>query len=279
MFIVHVHSLFSPSQALFNMADPDDKVEDKFAIHAAAREGRSTPLHCPHSPQLLLTTSSPVQAVESLLSVNSKLSSRRDADDRLPLHWATAYSHLPIIKLLSSARSFDPDVPDASGWTPLHIAASLPSNGGLEIIQFLLTKEADVKLQTNSGATALHFASSKQNLDIVKLLLQHDASARAKDRRGQLPLHRAAAVGSVPIVKLLLENKSPVNANDVDGMTALHHAISEGHGDVAVELLRAGAEGDRKDGEGRTAVQCAPDGKVVSFITGWAEREGVVMGE
>lgn len=113
----------------------------------------------------------------------------------------------------------------------------------------------------------------------MKLLLEHGASARAKDRRGQLPLHRAAAVGSVPIVKVLLENKSPVNASDVDGMTALHHAISEGHGDVAVELLRAGAEGDRKDSEGRTAVQCAPDSKVVSFITAFAEREGVDMGE
>ena len=235
------------------MADP---TENKYAIHEAAREGRT-------------------QAVESLLSANPKLAYLHDLDERLPIHWACAFAHLEIVKLLTSTRSFDPDTQDGSGWTPLAIASSLKENSGLPIIELLLSKDADPKMPTNSGVTALHLAVSKNNLDVCKILLKHGASARVKDKRGQLPLHRGAGAGNVPIVKLLLESKTPINATDVDGMTALHHAISEGNGDVAVELLKGGAEMDKEDVDGRLAIDCAPDAKVRTYIVKAAEREGI----
>ncbi|KIX08437.1 uncharacterized protein Z518_03093 [Rhinocladiella mackenziei CBS 650.93] len=233
-----------------------EETENTYAIHEAAREGKT-------------------KVIESLLNANPKLATRTDQDDRLAIHWACAFNHLDIVKLLTSTRSFDPDAQDSSGWTPLMIASSLKDNGGEAVIELLLSKEADAKISTNTGATALHFAVSKGNLEVCKTLLKHGASARAKDKRGQLPIHRAAAVGSVPIVKLLIENKSPVNATDMDGMTALHHAISEGNGDVAVELLKAGAETDKKDNDGRLAMEGAPDSKVRSYIMKAAEREGI----
>lgn len=231
---------------------------DKYAVHAASREGR-------------------LLAVEALLSASPNLSQLRDPDDRLPLHWATSHNHLDIVKLLASRPRFDPDATDASGWTPLMMASSLKDSAGLPIVEFLLTKEADAKLVSGTGATALHFASSKANLDVAKTLLKAGASARVKDKRGQMPLHRAAAVGSVPIVKVLLESKSAVNASDADGMTALHHAVCEGHGDVAVELIKAGAEVDKRDVEDRTALECAPDARVREFVVLGAEREGVSL--
>lgn len=232
--------------------------DDKYALHAAAREGR-------------------LAAVESLLSANPKLSSLRDPDDRLPIHWATSHNRADIVRLLASQRSFDPDAVDASGWTCLMMASSLKDDAGLDLVKFLLGKEADAKLASGTGGTALHFAVSKSNLEVAKTLLAAGASARAKDKRGQLPLHRAAAVGSVPILKLLLEKgKSPVNASDSDGMTALHHAVSEGHGDVAGELLKVdGVEVDKRDGERRTALECAPDAKVREFVVAAGRREGV----
>jgi len=218
-------------------------------------------------------------AVSSLIppQANPKLANKPDDDERLAIHWACAYNHLDIVKLLAATPRFDPDAVDSSGWTPLMMACSLKDNAGEPIVEFLFTKGADPKLTTNVGATALHFAASKNNLEICKTLLAHGASARTKDKRGQLPIHRAAAVGNVPIVKLLLENKSPVNATDADGLTALHHAISEGHGDVAVELLKAGAATDKKDADGRLAIECAPDSMVRSYILRAAETEGIAL--
>lgn len=143
------------------------------------------------------------------------------------------------------------------------IACSLPNEDGVECVKLLLSKDADPNIKTNSGQTALHFATSKQNLDICRILLNHKATARTKDKRGQLSSHRAAAVGNVPILKLLLkEGKSPLDSTDIDGMTALHHAISEGHGDTAIELIKAGADVTKRDIEDRLAIELAPDSMV-----------------
>ncbi|KAI9804263.1 MAG: hypothetical protein M1833_007070 [Piccolia ochrophora] len=234
----------------------DVEGQPKFAIHEAAREGRTS-------------------VVESLLNANPKLADRRDDDDRLPLHWAVSYHHLPIIRLLVQRRNFDPDAQDGSGWSYLMIAASLKE--GDELVDLLLSKEAEVNAKNFSGQTALHFCASKNNLDIARKLIAHKASARIKDKRGQLPIHRAAAIGSVPMVQLLIDNKSPLNATDVSGFTPLHHAISEGHGDTALLLLRAGAETDKRDTDGHLALDLAPDIKIRTFISQSAEREGIEL--
>ena len=190
---------------------------------------------------------------------NPKLATLKDDDERLPIHWATSYNHPQIVELLISRRDFDPDVQDASGWTPLMIASSLREEDGL--VDMLLSKDADVNMKNYSGQvsalslslipisvvnrrfhiqkrlllfppcqhflipiqTALHFTASKNNVDTARNLVARGASARVKDKRGQLPLHRAAAIGSVPMVNLLLEKNSPLNATDVSGLTALHH--------------------------------------------------------
>ncbi|KAJ5832287.1 hypothetical protein N7474_000598 [Penicillium riverlandense] len=236
-----------------------DSQSSKFALHEAAREGRT-------------------QIAESLLNTNPKAAFVKDDDDRLPIHWAVAYNQLPIVELLVGSRNFDPDVEDGSGWTPLMIAASLKDAGGDPIIDLFLKKGADVNVKSVSGQNALHFASSKANVSTVRTLIAHKCSARVKDVRGQLPLHRAAAVGSVPILKTLLEEgKSPVNASDADGFTALHHAVSEGHGDAAILLLKSGAEAEKRDNNGRLAIDLVPDDKVKQYILQMAEREGVEL--
>lgn len=230
----------------------------KYAIHEACREGQAS-------------------KVDSLLAANPKLANVRDPDERLPIHWAVSYNHLPIVQTLVQAKSFDADVTDASGWTPLMMACS--RKDAERIVDLLLSKDADVNAKNHNGQSALHFCASKVNLDIARTLLSHKppASARVKDRRGQLPLHRAAAVGSVPMIKALLQANSPLNATDMDGMTALHHAISEGHGDAALLLLTMGAEFDKKDNSDHVPLDLAPDAKTRNFIVQAAEREGIEL--
>ncbi|KAL4774974.1 ankyrin repeat-containing domain protein [Aspergillus nidulans var. acristatus] len=233
--------------------------DSKFPLHEAAREGK-------------------LSLAESLLNANPKLATAKDDDDRLPIHWAVAYNHLPIVELLVSTKDFDPDVEDGSCWTPLMIAASLKNAEGDPIIELLLRKGADVNVKSITGQNALHFATSKANISTVRTLLENKCSARVKDKRGQLALHRAAAIGSTPIIQVLLkEGRSPVNATDNDGLTALHHAISEGHGDAALTLLKAGAEADKKDANGTLAIDMAPDKKVRNYILQAAEREGIEL--
>ncbi|KAF2996641.1 hypothetical protein E8E13_003044 [Curvularia kusanoi] len=253
----------------------------KYAIHEACREGQSTPPLPKATPHHLMQQHSHINAaskVESLLSTNPKLSTLRDPDDRLPLHWAVSYNHLPIVTLLmqQQAKTLDVDATDSSGWTALHMACSRADSDA--VISLLVSKDADANARTSTGATPLHFCASKNNLDAARLLmgLKPPASARLKDKRGQLPVHRAAAAGNVPMMKALLEvGKSPVNAQDADGWTPLHHAVSEGHGDAALLLLQRGAEGERRDQWDKVALDYAPDAKTRDFVVRSAEREGI----
>ncbi|KAL9049705.1 MAG: hypothetical protein Q9162_007077 [Coniocarpon cinnabarinum] len=236
--------------------DGDIKPPDKFALHAACRDGH-------------------FETVEALLNTNPRLATRRDDDDRLPVHWACSYNHLHIAQLLAAQKSFDVDAKDGLGWTALMIACNIKDSDAL--VDFLLTKDADVNAKNSNGQTALHFCASKSHLDIARKLVSKGATARVKDKRQQLPLHRAAAVGSVPMIKLLLGRQSPVDATDMDGMTALHQAVVEGHGDAALELIKAGAVASKRDVDGRLPIDCAPDDKVRDFVLREAEKEGVEM--
>ncbi|GAW18735.1 hypothetical protein ANO14919_082170 [Xylariales sp. No.14919] len=231
---------------------------DKYALHAAAREGK-------------------LAVVESLLNADPKSSQRKDADGRLPIHWAASSNQHGIVLLLSQQKTFDPDVEDDSGWTPLMIAASVKD--GEAIVDVLLQRGADVNQKNSNGQTALHFVSSKNNLEVARKLFaaKPPISSRVRDKRGQYPLHRAAAVGSTPMVKLLLEHNSPLNASDNAGYTALHHAVAEGHGDTAIALLKAGAETDKRDADGYLALELAPDKEVRKYIEREAENEGIEL--
>ncbi|KAK2026981.1 ankyrin [Colletotrichum zoysiae] len=232
-----------------------DETQDRFPLHTAAREGR-------------------VSVAETILKTEPRLATREDDDCRLPIHWAASSNCIEIIILLAQHRSFDPDVQDGSGWTPLMIAAS--RKDGEALVNLLLQKGADVNLKSKIS-NVLHFVASKNNLDVARTLVSHDppVSTRVRDKRGQYAIHRAAAIGSVPMVMLLIENKSPLNATDASGYTALHHAIAEGHGDTAVALLKAGAEVNKKDNDGYLALDLAPDKEVRRYIERSAEEEGI----
>lgn len=54
---------------------------------------------------------------------------------------------------------------------------------------------ADINRQAGDGATALYEACRNGHLDIVELLLSHNADANRPAKAGLLPLHVAAQQG------------------------------------------------------------------------------------
>lgn len=247
----------------------EEEEQNKYALHEAAREGK--PL-----------------TVKGIISVNPKAVLVKDDDGRIPLHWAVSFQHLEIVSILlnpwkfgtddSKRKKFDIDIDDYlddAGWSPLHIASSV---GNMEVFDLLISNdpEPDVNLQTNTGLTCLHLATSKKNTDIVKALLEKGASARVKDKKGQYPIHRAASIGSVALTETLAkQGKSPLNAKDISGWTPLHHALAEGFGDVAVLLVKLGADYQVEDNEGLTPLKVSVDENVAKFFKSELKKEGI----
>ena len=66
------------------------------------------------------------------------------------------------------------------GTTPLILAARLQMEGMLDN---LITSQADVNAEDNSGKSALHWAAAVDSVEGVQLLLTHGANRDAQDER------------------------------------------------------------------------------------------------
>ena len=130
------------------------------------------------------------------------------------------------------------NVKDGTGWTPLHWAVN---EGNIEIVQFLVSKGADVNfMPKHHGWTPLHSAVSITNLEIVKFLISAGANVNAANAGGYTPLHWTASLcwtasGLVPesdeavaIAEFLVSQGADVNAKTEDGKTPLDLANENG---------------------------------------------------
>ncbi|KAJ7895111.1 ankyrin repeat-containing domain protein [Mycena leptocephala] len=81
-----------------------------------------------------------LHVVRSLISENPKLMNALDVDERTALHWAASSGSVDIVRFLVDKQA-EVDIMDNSGWTPLHIAVSA---GHDEIAQELVGAGADV---------------------------------------------------------------------------------------------------------------------------------------
>jgi|SRR5665213_548383 len=105
------------------------------------------------------------------------------------------------------------------------------------VAQDLATNSYDLNLPDDAGRTPLHLAAAHCRTDVVLLLLNKGAKIDPKATGGTTPLHLAAQGGCVDVVNLLLAKGAKVNARDDQKRTPLVRA-EQWHQDAIVQLLR-----------------------------------------
>ena len=123
-------------------------------------------------------------------------------------------------------RGVDANVQDKYQRTPLHIASTY---GKLEIIRLLLEHGAAVNAVDNKGDIPLHKVpqgrhNPQDGVHVTQLLLDHGGNVNALNKEQYTPLHATCSFGQLEIAELLLEHGAIVGALDVLGNTALHEA-------------------------------------------------------
>jgi uncharacterized protein len=136
--------------------------------------------------------------VRSILGENPQLVNAKNDKGWTPIQMAAAFGHLDIVDFLIE-KNADVNSKDNEDNTPLHYSASRPPFGkGLHqegIPRALITAGADVNATSWNGTTPLHNAAGSGLKDVVQLLISNGADIHAKDRHDRTPLTLAEFVG------------------------------------------------------------------------------------
>ncbi len=93
----------------------------------------------------------------------------------------------------------------------LHIASA---RGYIEIVDWLISKGADVNIKDGFYGTPLHYAACEDNLDCVKLLVSKGALINLQNKYYETALHHAAFFEYSQIIEYLLLNGAFRNVED-----------------------------------------------------------------
>ncbi|PVD33495.1 hypothetical protein C0Q70_04751, partial [Pomacea canaliculata] len=148
---------------------------------------------------------------------------------------------------------------DSEGMAVLHRVAMFDSEDHVRVVLFLISKGANVNLQTTTGDTPLHVAAKHKNWAIMEVLLHRQAKSDVVDCEQRSVLHIMASYADPEcfsdindILPLLIHNNSDINKKDREGNTALHLAALAGNMGFVKTLLHHGARADVVNDEQKT---------------------------
>jgi ankyrin repeat protein len=131
------------------------------------------------------------------------------------------------------ANGVNVNIADYDKRTALHLASS---QGHLQVVEYLLERQADVNCTDRLGFSPLVDALRHDRSEIQKLL--RSKGGQLLGMEVSVELCNAAAVGDVPRMRALIENGANPNAGDYDSRTALHLAASNGETSALDYILR-----------------------------------------
>ena len=190
-----------------------------------------------------------LKAIEKGALVNTKIKSHFCWT---PLHYACAYGHLDIAKLLVKKGAKIDEREDEME----HVMHITVYAGHLHILRWLIeTLDVDVDVTNIDKETPLHRAAQMNRLEIARYLIIHNANIDAEtENRVKMSERetRAIIMGFSKAKRKELE--TDFVPYDDYGLTPLHFAAKFGHKKLVHRLVQWGANVNKTDHHGETAL-------------------------
>lgn len=130
----------------------------------------------------------------------------------------------------------DPNVineTNEAGFSPLILACY---RGNVEVAKFLADNVKDINYKSNEG-TALSGLAFRYNKELVEYLLSKNANPNITDANGTTPLFWAVKSGNKELTELLLKYKADKSIKDLQGMTPFEYALQTNNKEI-INLLK-----------------------------------------
>ncbi|KAI3387547.1 hypothetical protein SNEBB_006262 [Seison nebaliae] len=154
-------------------------------------------------------------------------------------HILAIEGNLDGIRLLLTLKA-DPELVDAEGRTPIHLAAEYGHN---DVINYLIDEfKCNVTSRAADGSTLMHIASERGHLNTALLFMKRGIALHMPNKDGAVCLHAAAKYGHYTIVRALLHKGANIDSRTKDDLTPLHLAVENDNVEVVQLLLGSGAK-------------------------------------
>ncbi|KAK2175091.1 hypothetical protein NP493_753g01042 [Ridgeia piscesae] len=172
------------------------------------------------------------------------------------LHYAALKgNHLAIAEILRQAGQLV-DMKKDDGFAAIHLAAL---NGHYDVTDTLMGK-ADQEVMNNHHQTALLLAASQGHTELIELLVTNEADVNARDEDGDTPLH-------VVLTRALTDSlsRAPLIAEIKSKQTKAHMKSSSSFA-AACFLVERGASLQIKNHAGQTALNLVHDPAAIDVL-------------
>ena len=152
-----------------------------------------------------------------------------------------------LIKNINIFKYFINSKAKSNGYTPLHYAIlsydslfQLSTQQNINIIKFLLSNYADIKIKTKSNQNVLHLCAISNNTNALVLFKEkYLININEKDDQLKTPLHYCAEKNNYECLNILINYKDiDVDCIDIKGNTPLHYAIINSHSKTIKKLIQ-----------------------------------------
>ena len=162
----------------------------------------------------------------------------KGSGDMTPILYACEKGHLQVVDYLIS-KGANVTAKNEDGDYVIHFASM---SGLLPIVKYLLIKKnVDKDIEGFWKKTLLHYACEKGQFQIVKYLITKEANIEAKDQSEETPLILACKEGHLQIVEYLLSKNAKIEAKNYNEQNSLHFACKAGHLQIVEYLISKGA--------------------------------------
>lgn len=208
------------SKWLFETYLPPDEILQQIEHFSANYHPTKQP------PLLLAAEFQCVDILQVLLDANASVNSV-DVKKWTALAWAVEKRHDAVVEILLEIPGISVDSRDATGRTPLIMAARL---GEMKILNQLLKSNAVINSEDEEKWTSLSWAVANGHEQTVEFLLRAPGvCVDHQDGQGRTPFSLAAERGFIQIMHLLIENGADPHVPDNEGHTGFWWFLKARH--------------------------------------------------